>query len=155
MAYNQGNPAAAVDYYKQVFSNDPTAAEARTAQQALQEIYVQDLGRPDDYLAFLGTIPGFKLSDAVRDSVNFSAATAQYEAGEYARAIEQYGAYLGAYPEGGSAREAYYRRADSYLLLERPAEDIDSRDDLHGGAGEGGGAAAPPGRQAPEPPSVG
>ena len=122
VAYNQGNPAAAVDYYKQVFSNDPTAAEARTAQQALQEIYVQDLGRPDDYLAFLGTIPGFKLSDAVRDSVNFSAATAQYEAGEYARAIEQYGAYLGAYPEGGSAREAYYRRADSYLLLERPAE---------------------------------
>ena len=98
------------------------SAKARTAQQALQEIYVQDLARPDDYLAFLETIPGFKLSDAVRDSVNFSAATARYEGGDYERAVEQYSTYLRQYPNGGSAAEAYYRRADSYLLLERPAE---------------------------------
>lgn len=122
VAYNQGNTESALNYYKQILANEPSAAEARTAQQALQEIYVQDLGRPNDYLAFLETIPGFTLSDAVRDSVNFSAATARYENGDYEGAVRQYTTYLKQYPEGGSATEAYYRRADSYLLLERPAQ---------------------------------
>ena len=119
VTYNQGASETAINYYKQVFTNNPTAAEARTAQQALQEIYVQDLGRPNDYLAFLETVPGFKLGDAVRDSVNFSAATAQYQAGNYDRAVEQYTLYLKQFPKGGSALEALYRRAESYLLLKQ------------------------------------
>ncbi len=119
VTYNQGSSEAAINYYKQVFANGPTAAEARTAQVALQEIYVQDLGRPNDYLAFLETVPGFKLGDAVRDSVNFSAATAQYQNGNYERAVEQYTLYLKQFPTGGSALEAQYRRAESYLLIEQ------------------------------------
>ncbi len=119
VTYNQGASETAIGYYKQVFANDPTAAEASTAQRALQEIYVQDLGRPNDYLAFLETVPGFKLGDAVRDSVNFSAALAQYQAGNYERAIEQYTLYLEQFPKGTSALEALYRRAESYLLLEQ------------------------------------
>ncbi len=119
VTYNQGASEAAISYYKQVFTNDPTAAEARTAQLALQEIYVQDLGRPNDYLAFLETVPGFKVGDAVRDSVNFAAATGQYQSGNYERAIEQYTLYLQNFPTGNSALEALYRRAESYVLLEQ------------------------------------
>ena len=122
VSYNQGNPETALNYYKQVFAKNPRPEESRAALQALQEIYVQDLGRPNDYVAFLETVPGFKIDGGTRDSLNFSAATAQYQAGNYDRAIEQYTAYLQQYPRGNSALEAYFRRADSYLIQEKYKE---------------------------------
>ena len=121
VSYNQGNPETALNYYKQVFSHNPSPEEARAARQALEEIYVQDLGRPNDYVAFLETVPGMKLDGVARDSINFSAATAQYQTGNYDRAIEQYTKYLKQYPRGAYALEAYFRRADSYLIQEKYA----------------------------------
>ncbi len=122
VSYNQGSPETALNYYKQIFSNNPSPEEARAAMQALQEIYVQDLGRPNDYVAFLETVPGFKLDKDARDSINFAAATIQYQSGNYDRAIEQYSQYLQQYPKGAYALEAYFRRADSYLIQEKYKE---------------------------------
>lgn len=122
VSYNQGNTETAINYYKQIFANQPKAEEVRVAQEALQEIYIEDLGRPDDYFAFLETVPGFKLDNTVRDSISFAAAEAQYNTGKYDRAIEQYSRYLLDFPKGGYALEALHRRADSYLFLEQYPE---------------------------------
>jgi len=122
VSYNQGNTETAINYYKQVFANQPKAEEVRISQDALQEIYIEDLGRPDDYFAFLETVPGFKLDNSVRDSISFAAAEAQYNSGKYDRAITQYGRYIVEFPKGGYALEALHRRADSYLILEQYPE---------------------------------
>ena len=67
ISYNQGNTSAAINYYKQVFANNPENEEAKDALAALEEIYVKDLGKPGEYFAFLETIPGYKVDNLKRD----------------------------------------------------------------------------------------
>ncbi len=114
ISYNQGNTTAAVNYYKQVFANNPENAEAKDALAAMEEIYVRDLNRPDEYFAFLETIPGYNVNTAGRDSVTFTSAEFQYKNGKYAQAIEGFSAYLAKFPNGRNALAAQYFRAESY-----------------------------------------
>ena len=122
VSVNQGSIEPAIAYYKQVFANDPKASELRRAQDALQELYVDELGRPDDYFAFLETVPGLRLDATVRDSISYASARGQYQSGRYDRAVEQYGRYLAEFPRGGYAADALRERADAYLLLEQYPE---------------------------------
>ena len=92
--YNLGNLQAAINYYKQIFSNNPKPEEANMALAALEEIYVDDLGRPDEYFAFLETIPGYQVGNSERDSINFISAESQYENANYTRAITAYSDYI-------------------------------------------------------------
>ena len=125
VSINQGNPETAINYYKQVFANQPRATEVRRAQDALQEIYVAELGRPDDYFAFLETVPGFKLDASVRDSITYSGALARYQTGDLEAAVKQFTDYLEQFPRGGYATEALYRRGDTYVALETFDEALD------------------------------
>jgi len=115
--YNQGDLEGAINYYKQVFGNNPEPEEAKRALAALEEIYVEDLGRPSDYFAFLETIPGYKVDNFARDSINFRAAANRYETGDYQRAIEAYTNYLRNFPNGQYQLEARYQRGESYAIL--------------------------------------
>ena len=117
ISYNQGSTEQAINYYKQVFSNNPTPEEGRDALTALEEIYVKDLGRPDEYFAFLETIPGYKVDNLAKDSINFRAAEAQFEAGNYDRAVTAYTNYINRYPNGNYKLQAYYNRGESYSVL--------------------------------------
>lgn len=114
ISYNQGNIQTAINYYKQVFANNPENTEAKDALAALEEIYVKDLGKPDEYFAFLETIPGYKVDSAAKDSVTFNAAEAQFEAGRYAQAIDGYTNYLSKYPNGRNSLTSLYHRAECY-----------------------------------------
>ena len=82
ISFNQGNLQVAVEYYKQVFANNPEAIEARDALTALEEIYVDYLSDPDAYTRFLETIPGYEIDNYAKDSLNFKAAETQYENGQ-------------------------------------------------------------------------
>ncbi len=115
--YNQGAKETAINYYKQIFSNNPEPNEAQTALKALEEIYVNDLGDADAYFAFLRTIPGYDVNTMGRDSINFRAAEAQFENGNYRRAIENYNQYIGKFPNGRNVLLAHYRRGDAYSAL--------------------------------------
>lgn len=119
ISYNQGNLEMAINYYKQVFQNNPQPAEAQASLTALEEIYVNDLGRADDYFAFLETIPGYKVDNIQKDSINFRAAEIQYENGNYDRAVQGYTEYLRKYPNGANSLLALFRRGDSYALLKQ------------------------------------
>lgn len=116
ISYNQGNLQVAINYYKQVFSNNPTPEEGKLALAALEEIYVQDLGQSDQYFAFLETIPGYKIDSDGRDAIDFKAAETQYERANYARAIEEFTDYMRKHPNGLNLLTAYYHRGESYTI---------------------------------------
>lgn len=119
ITYNQGNRQVAINYYKQVFSNNPSPAEAESAKKALEEIYVRDLGKPDEYFAFLETIPGYKVGAGEKENISFSAAETQYENGNYTRAITGYNQYINKYPNGANRLLAQYHRGQSYYALKQ------------------------------------
>lgn len=114
--YNQRELNEAVEYYKKIFGNNPEPNEAETALRALEEIYVNDMGNPDAYLAFLKTT-GYDVDSAERDAISFRAAEAQFENGNYQRAIDQYTSYISKYPNGQQVILAHYRRGDAYSQL--------------------------------------
>jgi TolA-binding protein len=117
VSYNLGNQEAAINYYKQVFSNNPSAEEANLALAALDEIYVDDMGRPDLLEAFLRTIPNYNFNDFSRDSLFFRAAESQYENGNYQRAVEGYQSYLSQFPNGINVLTAHYHKGESHAVL--------------------------------------
>ena len=122
ISYNKGSVNTAIDYYKKVFSHNPTAKEAEAALAALEEIYVDDLGKPDEYFAFLETIPGYKVNSGEKEKISFKAAESQFENGDYEKAITGYTNYLRKYPNGGNSLLAYYHRGESYSVLKRYSE---------------------------------
>lgn len=122
ITYNQNNPEGAINYYKQVFSNNPSQEEASLALAALEEIYVDDLGRSDDYFSFLETIPGYKVDNLARDSITYRSAEAQFENANYQRAIEGYTDYLRKFPNGYYALDARFKRGESYAVLKQYPE---------------------------------
>lgn len=117
ISYNQGNLDGAINYYKQVFSNNPDPDEGKLALAALEEIYVDDLGRADDYFAFLETVPGYNVNTEVRDSISFRQAESAYENGNYDRAISDYSEYLRKYPRGRYLLPSLFHRGESYSVL--------------------------------------
>lgn len=117
VSYNLGNQEAAINYYKQVFSNNPSAEEANLALAALNEIYVDDMGRPDLLESFLRTIPNYNFNDFSRDSLFFRAAESQYENGNYQRAIDGYQNYLSQFPNGINVLVAHYHKGESHAVL--------------------------------------
>ena len=114
ISYNQGNTTKALEYYKQVFDNNPDNTEAKDALAAIEEIYVRDLNRPDEYFAFLETRPGYNVNTASKDSVTFQSAEFQFQEARYALAIDGFTNYLAKYPNGRYVLPAYFMRAESY-----------------------------------------
>ena len=119
ISYNLGNSEAAINYYKQVFSNNPSAGESELAKEALREIYVDDMGRADLFFDFFNTLPGQEIDSDGREAITYAAARGQYDAGNYERAISALTDYLRQYGQSPNALEAVFFRADSYSALRR------------------------------------
>ncbi len=119
IAQNQGNNEQAITYYKSIFQNNPNSVDARASLDRLQDIYVNDLGKPDEYFDYVKTIPGYNVDGLTRDSISFRAAEAQFEQGAYDKAIQNYTSYLSKFPNGANSTTAYYNRGDSYANLKQ------------------------------------
>lgn len=124
ISYNLGNRDAAIDYYKQVFSNNPDTGETDRARDALREIYVNDMGRADLFFEFFETLPGQEINTDNRERISFEAARSQYENGNYERAVSALTDYLRQYPRSGNALAATFYRGDSYVSLRRYNESL-------------------------------
>lgn len=122
ITYEQGNVAGAINYYKQVFSNNPTADEARQALDAIRTIYIDVLADADAFFAFLESIPGYRLEIFVKDSLTFEAGASQFEQKLYERAIQALTKYIRAFPNGSYILNAYSHRAESYEAMNRPLD---------------------------------
>lgn len=124
ISYNLGNRDAAIDYYKQVFSNNPNTGESDRAREALREIYVEDMGRADLFFQFFETLPGQEINTDNRERISFDAAKSQYENGNYDRAIGALTDYLRQYPRSGNALAATFYRGDSYVATRKYNESM-------------------------------
>ena len=112
ISYNGGNLNSAINYYKQILDNNPEPTETSQALAALREIYVDDLGRPDDYFSLLRTT-GYTVDNFERDSLNYEAAMGRFASGDYQRAISSFTSYIQSFPTGWYLLDAYYNRGES------------------------------------------
>ena len=116
-SFNQGDLNQALRYYKKIFDNNPSAQESQDAVTGIQEIYVDNLGQPEEYVKFIKTVPGMDISEFKRDSINFRSAEIQYENAEYDKAVIALGDYIRSFPRGAYTISAHYFKAESHGLL--------------------------------------
>lgn len=119
ISYNSGDLQGAIKNYKDVFKNNPDPKEAEGALAALEEIYVDDLGQPDNYLRFRESLGGYDVTTAARDSINFKAAESQFDLGNYDKAITKYNDYIAKFPNGRHIIPAYFHRGESNTALKK------------------------------------
>jgi tetratricopeptide (TPR) repeat protein len=117
--YNQGDMEGALAYYKSVFQNNPNPKESQEALVSIEEIYIDDLGKTDEYINFLQTIPGYEVSAFSKDSLNFVVGENQYKNANYEKAIAAFDDYLRKYSSGYYRLEARYYRGESHSLLKK------------------------------------
>ncbi len=105
--YNQGNKEQAKKYFKDLIRNFPKTPEAIDAADYLKAIYI-DENNPDEYVAFINTIPGFHVETGKLEQEIFQAAQEKYFNGDYAAAKTSLKSYLKRFPEGAFATDAHY-----------------------------------------------
>ena len=119
LSYNSGKFEVALDYYKSIFKYNPDPETSREAMSGIQEIYVNELDKPDAYFTFASTIPGYAISGSEKDSIVYAAAENHYAQAEYAKAVESFQKYITDNPNGLYTLKAKYLRAESLTLLKR------------------------------------
>ncbi|GAA5222125.1 tetratricopeptide repeat protein [Membranihabitans marinus] len=117
LEYNLGNSSAALANYQLILKNNPTSEESQNALAAIEEIYVIDQGNTDAYFKVLESIPGMKVGEKQKDSLQYSVANTYYINGQYPQAVAAYTEYLKRYGRGFYALEALYNRAESNVLI--------------------------------------
>ncbi len=119
IAYNKGDLNTSISHYKAVLTNNPAARESQSALLRLQEIYINDLGKSDEYVAYVSTLPGYKITERTADSLAYMVGNLRYNDGEYEKAIAGFSNYLDKYPNGANRLSALYYRAESFTILKK------------------------------------
>ncbi|MEO6130211.1 MAG: tetratricopeptide repeat protein, partial [Saprospiraceae bacterium] len=119
LSYNAERYDASLKYYKAVFQFNPDPQTAKEAMAAIQEIYVNQLDKPQAFFDFAGTIPGYSVTGMEKDSIVFSAAENHYADGDYEKAASSFQQYIEQNPTGTYTLKAKYLRAESLSLLKR------------------------------------
>lgn len=120
--YNSGQFDASLKYYKSVFQYNPDPETSREAMAGIQEIYVNEMAKPDAYFEFASTMPGYSVSGTAKDSILYNVAENQYAQAEYAKAVESFQKYVTYQPNGLYSLKAKYLKAESLSLLKRYEE---------------------------------
>lgn len=119
IAYNKGDLNTAIGHYKAIFRHNPSSKQSESALLGLKEIYINDLGKSEEYVEYVSSLPGYNVSNAGADSLAYMVGTLRYNEGEYEKAIAGYSNYLTKYPKGAHRLSATYYRAESYTLLKK------------------------------------
>lgn len=119
LSYNTEQYEAALRYYKSIFQYNPDPQTSKEAMSAIQEIYVNELDKPEAFFEFAGTIPGYTVSGSERDSILYAAAENHYAQGLYDKAAESFKTYIDQNPKGVYALKAKFLRAESFSLAKK------------------------------------
>jgi len=119
VSYNSEQFETSLKYYKSVFDYNPDPETSKEAIAAIQEIYVNELDKPDAFFAFAESIPGYSISGSERDSILYNAAENFYAQAQYDKAVESFQKYITEYPKGLYVLKAKYLRAESLSILKR------------------------------------
>lgn len=119
VTYNSGQFEKSLVHYKAVFQYNPDPETSKEAIAAIQEIYVNELDKPEAFFAFAEGVPGFSISGSEKDSILYSAAENFYSFAQYDKAAESFQKYINAYPNGIYTLKAKYLRAESLVLIKQ------------------------------------
>jgi TolA-binding protein len=109
--YRLGEYDEAIATYKSVVKDYGVDAESQEAIATLKNIYL-DLGRVDDFTAWLNQVPDYEVSPTEIDSLTYQAAENLVADGNCDAAITSFEKYLKQFPRGLFAVNANYYLAD-------------------------------------------
>lgn len=105
--YRQNDFDQAIATFKAVVKDYSSDEDTREAQATLKNIYI-DLGRVDDYTAWLKSLPNYDISNSELDSISYQAAENAFSAGDCSKAIPALQKYLRQYANGIFATNAHF-----------------------------------------------
>ena len=111
--YNGSKNESALTKFKKVAGDYPGTPEAVQAVATARLIYI-DLGRVDDYAAWVRTLDYVEVTDADLDNATYEAAEKQYLDNNTDKAIKQFNGYLNEFPNGIHALQAHFYVAQLY-----------------------------------------
>ncbi|OIQ36245.1 MAG: hypothetical protein BM563_11170 [Bacteroidetes bacterium MedPE-SWsnd-G1] len=121
--YNNEQNDNALNTYKRVVKKYPNTPEAKQAVTSARQIYV-DLGRVDEYAAWVKTIDFINVSDADLDNDTYESAERQYLQSNHKRAITGFQKYVRQFPTGLHSLQANYYLAESLYAEDNLNETI-------------------------------
>ncbi|WP_047545177.1 tetratricopeptide repeat protein [Psychroserpens sp. Hel_I_66] len=117
--YNTSDNERALNKFKTVAKDFPSTAEANQAVATARLIYI-DLGRVEDYAAWVKTLDYIDVTDAELDNTSYLAAEKQYLDNNTDNAIRQFNKYLNEFPNGMHALKSHFYLAEMYSKKELP-----------------------------------
>ncbi len=119
LSQNKGVNGEAIRFYKMVFNQNPTNDEATSALEGLKRIYVNDLGRPDDYVNFKNSLPGYSVEEDEREKLAYETVLSRYSYGKHDLAVFSANEYLQNYKQGRHALNVLFYKAESLGALNK------------------------------------
>ena len=117
--YNANDNERALNKFKRVASDYPSTEEANQAVATARLIYI-DLGRVEDYAAWVKTLDYIDVTDAELDNTAYLAAEKQYLENNTDGAIRQFNKYLNEFPNGIHALKSHFYVAQLYSKKDLP-----------------------------------
>lgn len=110
--YNSDKNEQALTTYKAIVTQFPNTAEAKQAVKNSRQIYV-DLGRVDEYAAWVKKLDFIDISDADLDNDTYESAEKQYLTNDHKKAILSFKKYIQSFPNGLHKLQANFYLAQS------------------------------------------
>jgi len=111
--YNANDNERALTKFKKVASDFPNSGEAVQAVSTARLIYI-DLGRVDEYAAWVKSLDYVEVSDVELDNTMYLAAEKPYLENDTENAIRQFNKYLNQFPNGIHALKSHFYIAQLY-----------------------------------------
>ncbi|WP_299386675.1 tetratricopeptide repeat protein [uncultured Lacinutrix sp.] len=115
--YNKSQNEEALTKFKKVAGDFPNSLEANQAVATARLIYI-DLGRVDDYAAWVQTLDYVEVTDGDIDNATYQSAEKQYLDGNTNDAIKLFNRYLNDFNNGLHANQAHFYLAQLYFKKE-------------------------------------
>lgn len=116
--YNIDNFNESIRNFKKVFSFNCNSSDKDLALSGLEEVYLNKLNKPDEFIAFKASIPGYEVNANEREAIAIRSADIRFENQDYRGAVEGYTNYLKQFPSGTNRAKAFFFRAESYIKIQ-------------------------------------
>ncbi len=112
--YNANQSDKALERFKKVVADFPNSPESMQAVSTARLVYI-DMGRTDEYAAWVKNVDFVEVTDADLDNTSFEAAEKQYLNNNTAAAKTGFEKYLNSFPNGLNALKSNFYLAQIYF----------------------------------------
>jgi len=119
--FNSNQGEKALMKYKKLVRDYQQSPEARQAVNNARQIYI-NVGRVDEYAAWVQNIDFIEVSDAELDNTMFESADIQYQQNNQQKAIKGFKQYIARFPKGIHALQANFHLAEIFYSQNKLAQ---------------------------------